>query len=447
MEHVSCGFVKYVAIVFSAKFKQELNFSFSMSAGPPPPPPPHGAYQKASELPVGNYDIFVIPPHSAGSGFVYLPSLKPHTNSFLAGVACTLLAVGLWSLIVPVLKLWMTRVVASGGIAVVLVVVGVGVLGWAWGKTQSENTGAEAKADNSSRGTGPTSSTGYPPNTEHQTPPPRTERSYPGASAQPNPSTNATPNAMPKANWQQPKSTPATSEWEKAREETRKKEEERRKKEEAETKARQAAEKDKWDKARAREKETREREKEARERETREKVAKERREKELREKEEREAKERFDRGQAADRSGVGSKAYQKPTAQSSVGDDDAYSYRPYDTPKRNAGTTSQSSAPSESSYAPSHSTARTTPPPSQRGPYSTKDEEKIVIDAVYAFNDRFQKATAELKANHGIITDGLVLRLTTEGIFIDDDVRGEPQREWDVKAWTLKLLEVCHNVF
>ena len=25
--------------------------------------------------------------------------------------------------------------------------------------------------------------------------------------------------------------------------------------------------------------------------------------------------------------------------------------------------------------------------------------------------------------------------------FIDDDVRGVPQREWDVKAWTLKLVE------
>lgn len=40
------------------------------------------------------------------------------------------------------------------------------------------------------------------------------------------------------------------------------------------------------------------------------------------------------------------------------------------------------------------------------------------------------------------MTDGLVLRITTEGLFIDDDVRGVPQREWDVKAWTLKLVEV-----
>ena len=40
------------------------------------------------------------------------------------------------------------------------------------------------------------------------------------------------------------------------------------------------------------------------------------------------------------------------------------------------------------------------------------------------------------------MTDGLILRITTEGLFIDDDVRGVPQREWDVKAWTLKLVEV-----
>jgi hypothetical protein len=34
------------------------------------------------------------------------------------------------------------------------------------------------------------------------------------------------------------------------------------------------------------------------------------------------------------------------------------------------------------------------------------------------------------------------LRITTEGLFIDDDVRGVPQREWDIKAWTMKLAEV-----
>ena len=45
-------------------------------------------------------------------------------------------------------------------------------------------------------------------------------------------------------------------------------------------------------------------------------------------------------------------------------------------------------------------------------------------------------------AGIGNVTDGLILHITTEGLFIDDDVRGVPQREWDVKAWTLKLVEV-----
>lgn len=49
---------------------------------------------------------------------------------------------------------------------------------------------------------------------------------------------------------------------------------------------------------------------------------------------------------------------------------------------------------------------------------------------------------AQLVSGQGMITDGLVLRITTEGLFIDDDLRGIGQREWDVKAWTLKLAEV-----
>ena len=49
---------------------------------------------------------------------------------------------------------------------------------------------------------------------------------------------------------------------------------------------------------------------------------------------------------------------------------------------------------------------------------------------------------AQLVSGMGSVTDGLILRITTEGLFIDDDVRNVPQREWDVKAWTLKLVEV-----
>lgn len=104
---------------------------------------------------------------------------------------------------------------------------------------------------------------------------------------------------------------------------------------------------------------------------------------------------------------------------------------------------SLSSLYSESSYAASQSTSRTTPPPSQRGAYSTKDPDKIVIKAVYSFNNTFIRTpTSQLVSGVGSVTDGLILRITTEGLFIDDDVRGVPQREWDVKAWTMKLVEV-----
>ena len=51
------------------------------------------------------------------------------------------------------------------------------------------------------------------------------------------------------------------------------------------------------------------------------------------------------------------------------------------------------------------------------------------------------KPIASLISSQGSVTDGLVLRIKTEGLFIDDDIRGVPQREWDVKAWTLKLVE------
>ncbi|TKA78215.1 hypothetical protein B0A55_03772 [Friedmanniomyces simplex] len=43
-----------------------------MADAPPPPPPPHGhSPRPPGGLPDGNYDIFIIPPHSAGSGFLY----------------------------------------------------------------------------------------------------------------------------------------------------------------------------------------------------------------------------------------------------------------------------------------------------------------------------------------------------------------------------------------
>jgi len=240
------------------------------------------------------------------------------------------------------------------------------------------------------------------------------------------------------------------------------------------------------------------REKELREREAREKVAKERMEKakEAREAKEKEAKARLETeirakldkekagqlaaqqaktasesGRNAPVYGVGEKTslypggkpptapqsepdspgkanrYEHPSARSYVGTDTGDSFRPYDKPKAPRTKSSYSSIYDDDlssiSDARSQSTARTTPPPSMRGPYKTKDPDKIVIKGVYLFNDLFPgKAVAQLVAGEARVTDGLVLRITTEGLFVDDDVRGVGQREWDVKAWSLKLMEV-----
>lgn len=283
-----------------------------------------------------------------------------------------------------------------------------------------------------------------------------------------------------------PKANETKTAWEKAREETRKREEERRRaeelkkkreeaqklREEAERAAKAKAEKEKWEQARAREKETRERE--ARERIAREREArvKEQREKEQKEREAREEaekrkadwekaklaeKERAERIRvAAAAAATGSvrstptktptapSIYERPTAKSHAGTETTYSYRPYEKAKSAAFTSSASSISglSESSYAQSVSTARTTPPPSMRGPYTTTDPNKIQIRAVYLFSDSSPtKPLSQLVANEGPVTDGLILHIKTEGLFIDDDVREVPQREWDVKAWTLKVVE------
>ncbi|KAL8810661.1 MAG: hypothetical protein Q9200_002395 [Gallowayella weberi] len=427
---------------------------------PPPPPPPHGSSSNRSGLPPGNYDIFIVPPHSSGSGFLYLPSLQTNRNSFLAGVASTLVAVGIWTVVFPVLREWFAKLVASGGMAVVVLLIGVGVAGWAWGKTQTETggprgggaTGASAHAHQ----------TGATPNTHHTgAPPPPHHHEQPAPEPEPAPQQKAPP---AKPTWQRTQGGPASAggtayaggppftagtnaggaanastakgSWEKAREETRKREEERKRAEEL-RKKREEAETER----------VKQREKDAREREIRER--REKREQELKEK-----------AQAAPapapppprptapkpeppRPPSPIKRHQQPTAKTAT-EDDAYSFRPYDKPKRTAHTaTSASSIYSESSYAPSQSTSRTTPPPSHRGPYSSKDPDKIVLKAVYSFNNTFTKLPiAQLISGVGSVTDGLILRITTEGLFIDDDVRGVPQREWDIKAWTLKLVEV-----
>lgn len=417
---------------------------------PPPPPPPHGSNTgQRHGLPEGNYDIFIVPPHSSGGGFVYFPSLQTNRNSFLAGVACTLLVVVIWTIVLPVLREWTSAIMAGGGVSVVLMMLAVGVAGWAWGKTQTEGgwgdrgSGGTSRAHHSGHtnagppptfapNTGP--STAYPQGpgpTPGFTPASGTAPNYgfgtgstpgyqPGETPMPGPPPTFESRAPPAWQRSNPGATKgatnagsAKSDWEKAKENTRRQEEIRKKLDDA-RKKREEAEKER----------VKQREKDARERELRE--ARERREKE------------------ASRPASPSKNHRHPTAKTATDDASTYSYRPYDTQSRPAHkTNSASSVYSETSYAPSQSTNRTTPPPSHRGPYRNKDPDKIVIKAVYSFNNIFTKIPiAQLKSGVGSVTDGLILRITTEGLFIDDDVRGVPQREWDVKAWTLKLVEV-----
>jgi hypothetical protein len=130
--------------------------------------------------------------------------------------------------------------------------------------------------------------------------------------------------------------------------------------------------------------------------------------------------------------------YEKPTAQSYVGTSTAESYRPYDRHKHAGSGSSIYSG----SYAPSQSTAPSTAPPSHRGPYSTTDPGKVVIKAVYSFSDSFPKPQTSLIAGQDGVTDGLILKIGTEGMFVDDDVKGIGLREWDVKTWTMKSVEV-----
>jgi hypothetical protein len=504
---------------------------------PPPPPPPHGANQqngKSGGLPAGKYDIFVIPPHSAGSGFLYLPSLSTHRNSFLAGSVCTAFAFFVYSVAVPVVKEYFRSTIAGGGSGVMALMMGVGVICWAWGKTQAEwssgTTPAGSGGGGGTAGAGGTfgghtagsqpSSSAPPPGSA----PPPSSAPPPGSAPPPNsgpppgsvPPHNATPpngGAGPKY-WQRPNpqatgstgaNSSAKTNWEKAREETRRKEEERRRTEEAKRRREEAEkERQKQRERDAREKEFRERkerrereqrekeqkEKEEKEREEREKVErerierekmerevvervkmerekmerermeKERTEKERMEKErtekERIEKERVEREKEKERQKAASEAVKdrsspkrppNPSVRTEK-EDDAYSFRPYDRPKKPVHkANSAASMYSESSYAPSQSTARTTPPPVHRGPYATKDPDKIIIKAVYSFNNTFMRTPiAQLISGSGNVTDGLILRITTEGLFIDDDVRGVPQREWDIKAWTMKLAEVwCPN--
>ncbi|KAL1846910.1 hypothetical protein Plec18167_001543 [Paecilomyces lecythidis] len=499
-----------------------------MDGPPPPPPPPHGAnpgtthghYRKSTDLPEGQYDIFVIPPHSAGSGFIYLPSLQCHRNSFIAGAVSTLFVVISWWSLEPVVRSWFATTVASGGFGVILLIIAVGFLGWLWGTTQAEGGGSK-----SFPGGGPGSGPGgFGPGapgsgagqssggSSHYSNGP-SQGAYPGGQNFNGQFPGGAPNPGAQYGGKQRSAGPEPandhSAWEKAREEQRKKDEYERFKEAAKKKREEQIK----EQQRKREKEAKERaEREQREklekelaaaREAALKEAKEKLEREAAEakakaeKEAAEAKARAER-EAAAREAAAKEAAKReadakfaamkeaaakkvaeqlasakkatpgasptkaapkiptasstprtpspkkpphPTAKTATEiEDDAYSFRPYDRPRR---PYAASSVYSESSYAPSQSTGRTTPPPSVRGAYSTKDPDKIVIRGVYSFNNTYMKTPiAKLVSGVGTVTDGLVLRITTEGLFVDDDVRGVPEREWDVKAWTMKLVEV-----
>lgn len=348
----------------------------------------------------------------------------------------------------------------------ILLIMAIGVGAWALGRSQNEggpgpgggnpppDPGAHsyANANGQSNGYagGPPPASGPPPNAGSAGSKPSWQRTNPPPGAA-NTSANAnTHTGSGTANGA------AKGAWEKAREETKRREDER--------KAKEAAQKRK-EELEKRLKEARE--KEARERETREKKQKEEEAKAKADQMEKEKlKAQFGRSQGSNYaySATGEKTNPwpkgrppspvkppsptkrppAPTAKTYLGtDEDAYSFRPYDKPSKPMHQKGASSIYSESSYAASQSTSQTSPPPSQREPYHTKDPDKIVIKAVYAFNNAFLKTpTSQLVSGVGSVTDGLILRITTEGLFIDDDVRGVPQREWDVKAWTMKLVEV-----
>jgi hypothetical protein len=485
-----------------------------MDPGNGPPPPPHGDNPKSSYsggLPNGNYDIFIIPPHSAGSGFLYLPSLRPQTNSFIAGVVCTVAVLYIWKLVEPILKSWVNAIGQSGagGGILLLTIIAAGA-GLAYGRNSgipNENAGAHPRS-----GSAPNSPPGGSPSSGK----PNASGAYPnGSSSGPNFHSSSGPN-FNKSNprptgtfnhGHQQNSSSSPSAWEKAREETRRREEERRRAEdlkrrqeederhrtEADRQARAATEKEKWEQMRAREKEQREREnresgagermansanKETAERDARLKAAQERAEKLRSERaaSEKAASERAKSERAPPTFGVGErtnlyststppapkstigvshspkkddpasprKSYHHPTAQSYTGTATEHAFRPYDPapqpPKHQRSAGSMYSGTYSSASDASESTA---PSSYDKGPYTTTDETKIVIRGAYKFTDSFPKPTAIVRPGESGITDGLVMRMDTAGVFLDDDKKREPLRQWDIKAWTMKSVEVC----
>ncbi|KAI1200067.1 hypothetical protein F5X97DRAFT_332292 [Nemania serpens] len=504
----------------------------------PPPPPPHGTNPRKTSpnLPPGKYDIFIIPPHSSGAGFLYLPSLKPNVNSFAAGFATALVVVVLAQILAPPFRIWYRNFQGMGEVGMLLLVVVVGVGAWALGRKQKDggpssgNRGGSGNSwsynpgDNGYSG-GPYSGTGPPPHSrapdpDGPPPPPPPHGTPPQPRSGPPPKTNGT--EKPKEEREREIRERLEKEAREAKEQQEKEAQEARERQEKEALEREQREgerlkREQQEKAQ-REKELREkrlqeaRERDLRDRLEREKALREKLEREVKAREAKEAEERETKAREAARlkeaeeaeaaeaakkakeaetirrgayafSSVGEKTNPwpngkppvqappsappttapsvaptaapsrdsssarrppPPTAQSFRGtDDDAYSHHTFEQSRSHTRRRSGETIFTESSYAPSQCTSRTTPPPSARGPYTTKDPDKIVIKAVYGFLNQFSKTPAsQLVSGVGHVTDGLILRITTEGLFIDDDVRGVPQREWDVKAWTLRLMEV-----
>jgi hypothetical protein len=362
-----------------------------------------------------------------------------------------------------------------GNMGVLLLLIAVGLGAWSLGRQNQDGSGGPGAGGSAAGSNGARANAGSPPNAGPQPQPqPAPNSEMPGG---PKPQTSWGQSRPAAAGTRESESTPKNA-WEKAREETRKREEERKAKEAEEKRREEAA-------RRLREL----RGKEAREREQREKEMKERAAKKEAEAAgkgstyayssvgertnpwssgarptafaataaagaaasatQSEASPSRPRAGAAAQSEARSSPTRPPapTAKTYLGtEEETYSFRPYDKPaaaKPAPQRKKSFSEGSEWSWAPSQSTSRTTPPPSARAPYTTKDPDKIVIKAVYSFVNQFTKTPAsQLVSGVGSMTDGLILRITTEGLFIDDDVRGVAQREWDVKAWTLKLVEV-----
>jgi len=304
---------------------------------------------------------------------------------------------------------------------VVFLLVAVGVIGWAYGRTQQERERT---------GTAPGSERAeYTETHTHQAPPSQEDKNSwstpePGAWQNPNPSSaSSAPPPPPPNNSNASGTAPQQSSWDKAREEVRrKKEQETASSTKPTPSSTSSTANNKADAEKARWEQARTREREAREKEAREKVAAER--------------------------------VQREQAKAASAEPQANTSRPFNTPNRPKPATAytsytestfSSATGSTFSSASSHSTTPTEhshPPPRQTGPYTSTSQDKVLIHSVHLFSGGSSLTpTASLFAQTGSVTDGLVLRMTTEGLFVDDDVRGLPLREWDVKAWGIKTIE------